>query len=163
MKFNKIKDERVVQLSQQIQSEAYFVTMFLLLTSVFVKSYSMDLPLSQYAVELGIVVLSTLYVAVRGMTVGYNFMATSKVGKTLTLSSIFIMSLIITGVTAVKNYSLYGSKYTGLLDGHFIAVIVIMFLSSIVFMSVIFALLYWLNQKGQQRIERKLNEEEEED
>lgn len=161
MKFNKIKDERVLQLNHQIQSEAYLVTLFLLLTSVFVKSYSMDLPFSQYAVELGVVVLSTLYVAIRGMTVGYNFMDASKGGKVLTVSSIFVLSLIVTGVNAVRNYSLYGRKYTGILDGHFIAVLIIMFLSSVVFMSVIFAFLYWLNRKGQQRIERKLNEEEE--
>ncbi len=150
----KIKDERVLQLNNKIQSEAYFVVLFLLAASVFVKGYVMDMSFSQYAVEFGIIILSTAYIAVRGMLVGYNFMDTSKGGKTLTVSAILVSSLAISIINGIRNYSLYGHKYTGIFDGYFIAVLVVTFISAVVFISVIFVLLYWFNRKGQQRIEK---------
>lgn len=161
MKFNKIKDERVLQLNNKIQSEAYFVVLFLSLASVFIKSYVMDMSFSQYAVELGIIILSTAYTAVRSMMVGYNFMNTSKGGKVLTVSGILALCIAITIMNGIKNYSLYGDKYTGIFDGHFIAVLVVTFISAVIFISVVFTLLYWFNRNGQQRIERMLNKEEE--
>ncbi|MDD3889782.1 MAG: hypothetical protein PHR65_07660 [Syntrophomonadaceae bacterium] len=163
MKIKKIKDERVLQLNNKIQSEAYFVVLFLLASSVFIKSYVMDMSFSQYAVELGIIILSTAYIAVRSMLVGYDFMATSKGGKVLTVSAIIALSLAISIINGIRNYSLYGDKYTGLFDGHFVAVLVITFISASVFITVVFALLYWFNRKGQQRIEKKLNDEDERD
>lgn len=163
MKVKKIKDERVLQLNNKIQSEAYFVVLFLATISVFIKSYVMDMSFSQYSVELGIIILSTAYIAVRSMLLGYNFMDISKGGKALTVSSILVLSLVISIINGIKNYSLYGDKYTGIFDGLFIAVLVITFISAAVFISVVFALLYWFNMKGQQRIESKLNEGDEQD
>lgn len=163
MKVKKIKDERVLQLNNKIQSEAYFVVLFLATISVFIKSYVMDMSFSQYSVELGIIILSTAYIAVRSMLLGYNFMDISKGGKALTVSSVLVLSLVISIINGIKNYSLYGDKYTGIFDGLFIAVLVITFISAAVFISVVFALLYWFNMKGQQRIESKLNEGDEQD
>jgi hypothetical protein len=163
MKIKKIKDERVLQLNNKIQSETYFVVLFLLLASVFIKIYVMDMSFSQYAVELGIIILSTAYIAVRSMMVGYNFMNTSKGGKVLTVSVILALCLAISIINGIRNYSLYGDKYTGIFDGHFIAVIVFAFISAVIFISVVFTLLYLFNSIGQQRIEKKLNEEDEQD
>ena len=163
MKIKKIKDERILQLNNKIKSEAYFVVLFLLFVSVFIKSYVMDMSLSQYAVELGIIILSIVYIAVRSMIIGYNFMNTSKAAKALTVSTVLALSLVISIINGIRNYSLYSDKYSGILDGHFIAVLVFTFISVLVFISVIFTLLYWLNRKGQQRIEKKLNEEDERD
>lgn len=163
MKIKKIKDERVLQLNNKIQSEAYFVVLFLAVASVFIKSYVMDMSFSQYAVELSIIILSTAYIAVRSMLAGYNFMNTSKGGKAVIVSAVLALSLAISIINGIKNYSLYGDKYTGIFDGAFIAVLVITFISATVFISVVFALLYWFNRKGQQRIEKKLDEEDEQD
>ncbi|WP_341466890.1 DUF6773 family protein [Natranaerovirga hydrolytica] len=41
--------------------------------------------------------------------------------------------------------------------------LIVTFISAIVFISVIFAFLYWFNMKGQQRIEKKLNDVDEKD
>lgn len=163
MKIKKIKDERVLQLNNKIQSEAYSVVLFLLATSVFIKCYIMDMSFSQYEVELGIIILSISYIAVRSMLVGYNFMNTSKGGKVLTVSAILVLSLTVSIINGIRNYSLYGDKYTGIFDGHFIAVLVVTFISAAIFISVVFALLYWFNMKGQQRIEKKLKEGDEQD
>jgi len=161
MKNKKIKDERVLQLNNKIQSEAYFIVIFLAAVSVFIKSNVMDMSFSQYAVELGIVILSIVYIAVRSMFLGHNFMDTSKGGKVLTVSAILISSLVISIISGIRNYCLYGDKYTGIFDGHFIAVLMVTFISASVFISVVFVILYWFNMKGQQSIEKKLNEEDE--
>ena len=163
MKINKIKDERVLQLNNKIQSEAYLVVLFFAVASVFIKSYIMDMSFSQYAVEFGIIILSTVYIAVRSMSVGHNFIDTSKDGKVLTVSAVLALSFAVSIVNGVRNYSLYSHKYTGMFDGHFIAVLIFTFVSSVIFTSVVFALLYWFNWKGQQRIEKRLNEENEQD
>ncbi len=163
MKIKKIKDERILQLNNKIQSEAYFVVLFLLFVSIFIKFYVMDMSLSQYAVELGIIILSTVYITVRSVIVGYNFMNTSKGANILTVSGVLALSLVISIINGIRNYSLYNDKYTGIFDGHFIAVLVVTFVSALVFISTIFAILYLLNKKGQQRIEKKLNEEDERD
>lgn len=157
----KIKDERVLQLNNKIQKEAYILVLFLAIASICIKSYVMEMPFTQYMTELGIIILSTLYIAVRSMLLGYNFMNNSKSSKILTVSDILVLSLAISIINGVKNYSLYGNKYTGILDGHFIAVLVVTFIFSVVFISLIFALLYGLNEAGQQRLEKKLNEEDE--
>jgi len=163
MKSKKIKDERVLQLNNKIQSEAYLIVLFLAATSVFIKSYVMDMSFSQYAVELGIIILSAGYIMVRSMLVGHNFMNNSKKGKVLLVSAILVLSLAISFINGIRNYSLYGDKYTGIFDGHFIAVLVVTFISAAVFISVVFALQYWFNMKGQQRIEKKINEGDEQD
>ena len=163
MKIKKIKDERVLQLNNKIQSEAYLIVLFLAAASIFLKLYVMDMSFSQYAAELGIIILSTVYIAVRSMLLGYNFMNNSKSGKVLTVISILILSLAVSIMNGMRNYSLYGDKYTGIFDGLFIAVIVVTFISAAVFISVVFALLYWFNMKGQQRIEKKLNKGDEQD
>ncbi|MBU5671495.1 DUF6773 family protein [Paenibacillus brevis] len=159
----KIKDERVLQLNNKIQSEAYFVVLFLSAASVLIKSYVMDMSFSQYAVELGVIVLSIAYIAVRSMLVGSNFMNTSKGGKGLTVSAVLVLSLAVSITNGIRNYTLYGDKYTGIFDGYFIAVLAVTFISAAVFISVVIALLYWFNRKGQERIEKRLNEEEEQD
>jgi len=163
MKIKKIKDERILQLNNKIQSEAYFVVLFLLFVSIFIKFYVMDMSLSQYAVELGIIILSTVYITIRSVIIGYNFMNTSKGANVLTVSGILALSLVISIINGIRNYSLYNDKYTGIFDGYFIAVLVVTFVSALVFISTIFAILYLLNKKGQQRIEKKLNEEDEHD
>ncbi len=161
MKIKKIKDERILQLNNKIQSEAYFVVLLLLFISIFVKFYVMDMSLSHYAVELGIIILSTVYITVRSMIIGYNFINTSKGANILTVSAILTLSLVISIINGIRNYSLYNDKYTGIFDGHFIAVLVVTFVSALIFISALFAILYFLNKKGQQRIEKKLNEEDE--
>jgi len=161
MKNKKIKDERVVLLNNKIQSEAYSIVLFLLIASVFIKSYVMEMPLIQYTVELGIIILSVVYIAVRSMFIGYNFMDSSKRGKVIKALIVLVLSFAVSIINGVKNYSLYHDKYTGIFDGHFIAVLVVTFISVVVFLSVTFAILFWFNNKGQQRIEKELSKEDE--
>ncbi|WP_242953578.1 DUF6773 family protein [Clostridium merdae] len=156
----KIQDERVLQINYKIQSEAYVLVLFLATASIIVKSYVLDFAFSQYVVEFGIIVLSTLYISIRSMMLGNNFVSTTKSGKRLTVLAIVVLSLIIGVITGVKNYTLYGDKYTGIFDGYFIATIFITTLSSVIFISLIIAVIYWFNNKGQKMLEKKLEEED---
>ncbi|HBC30510.1 MAG TPA: hypothetical protein DIW17_11665 [Clostridiales bacterium] len=160
MKNKKLKDERILQLNNKIQSEAYLLVLFLAIISVFIKSYVMDMPFTQYAAELGIIILSIAYIAIRSMLIGYDFMNNSKNKKAPTILIIFISSLAISIVNGIRNFSLYGDKYTGILDGLFISVLAVTFIYAVIFISVVFVILSFLNAKGQQRIENKLKEDE---
>lgn len=159
MKSKKIKDERVLQLNNKIQSEAYLIVLFLMIMAIFIKSYVMNMPFSDYGVELGIIILSIAYIVIRSMLVGYDFMNNFKGRTTVAIIWIILISSLATSIiNGMKNYSLYGYKYTGIFDGRFILVLVVTFISAIIFISSLFIILYILNMKGQQKIEKKLSE-----
>lgn len=160
MKIKKVNDERVVQLNNKIQKEAYFVVLFLAAASLIIKTYIMEMSFLHYAAELGIIVLSTFYIAVRSMFLGHDFCDDCRNSRVLSISAVLILSLVVSIANGVKNYSLYGDKYTGVLDVHFILVLVITFISSAIFSSLALAVLYTLNKAGQQRLEKKLNDED---
>ena len=48
MKINKMKDERIVQLNNKIQSEAFILTIMILALSIFIKSYIFDMTYRSY-------------------------------------------------------------------------------------------------------------------
>lgn len=160
MKIKKVNDERVVQLNNKIQKEAYFVVLFLAAASLIIKTYVMEMSFTHYAAELGIIVLSSLYIAVRSMFLGHDFCEDSRNSRVLNIFAVLGLSLIVSIANGVKNYSLYGDKYTGILDVHFILVLAVTFISSAVFISMALGLLYALNKAGQQRLEKKLNDED---
>ncbi len=161
MKNKKIKDERIMQLNDKIQSEAYLLVISLAFISIFIKSFVMDLGFSQFVVEFGIIILSIVYIVIRSMFIGHDLMNDFKGGKIFTITSILVVSLAISIINGIKNYALYGDKYPGVFDGLFISVLVITFVSAVIFTSAAFALIYWFNKQGQKRIERKLNEDKE--
>lgn len=70
------------------------------------------------------------------------------------------ISIIISIINGVKNYSMYGEKYTGIFDGHFLAVLGITFLSSLVFTAVMIGAIFSIEEYGQKRLEKKLDDEE---
>lgn len=71
-----------------------------------------------------------------------------------------ISGLIIAITNGIKNYSLYGNKYNGLTDRHFLAVLVITFIFATVFVYVTIGVLYFIDEYGKKRLDKKLNEED---
>lgn len=159
MKNKKVKDERIVQVQNKILGETYFIIVFLLFISVLVKAYVMKSDYTNYIAELLIIVLSVIYVAVRSMVAGNNLMGTSKRNKILCVLGTFGASIIITVINGVKNYTSYGEHYSGLFDWHFLAALAITFISSLALISVGLLFIYLCHKKGQQRIEKKLNDD----
>lgn len=76
MKINKMKDERIVQLNNKIQSEAFILTIMILALSIFIKSYIFDMGIREYLIELIIMIVSIAYLSIRGAMVGYSSMNT---------------------------------------------------------------------------------------
>ena len=56
----KIRDERVLQLNNKIQSEAFILLLGLLGLSIFIKSYVLNISTSNYITELILLILSTV-------------------------------------------------------------------------------------------------------
>ena len=52
MKTNKIKDERIVQLNNKIQSEAFILIIAILALSIFIKAYMLDMGVREYLTEI---------------------------------------------------------------------------------------------------------------
>ena len=157
MRNKKVKDERIIQVQNKILGEAYFVTVLLLFISILVKAYVMKCDYTNYITELIIIILSAIYIAVRSMMCGNNLMDTSKRNKTLCVLGAFGASIVITAINGVRNYTNYGEHYSGLLDWHFLATLAVTFISSFVLISIGILFVYLCHQKGQQRIEKKLN------
>lgn len=158
MKNKKIKDERIVQLTNKIFGEAFLVVVFGLIVSVMVKAYLFNLPVTEYASELIIVALSILYVAVRSMIKGNTLIDASKRGKLLSVILILLLSIGVTVLNGIKNYASYKELYTGIFDTHFLMVLLVSFISSTIFISLAFFLIYVLHKKGQQKIEKEIDE-----
>lgn len=163
MRNKKVKDERIIQVHNKILGEAYFVTVLLLFISILVKAYVMKCDYTNYITELIIIILSAIYIAVRSMMCGNNLMDTSKGNKTLCVLGAFGASIVITAINGVRNYTNYGEHYSGLLDWHFLATLAVTFISSFVLISIGILFVYLCHKKGQQRIEKKLNDDIEED
>lgn len=163
MRNKKVKDERIIQVQNKILGEAYFVTVLLLFISILGKAYVMKCDYTNYITELIIIILSAIYIAVRSMMCGNNLMDTSKRNKTLCVLGAFGASIVITAINGVRNYTNYGEHYSGLLDWHFLAALAVTFISSFVLISIGILFVYLCHQKGQQRIEKKLNDDIEED
>ncbi len=155
----KIKDERIIQTTNKLLSESYLVVLFLLVASVLLKTYVLDMHFTGYVVELGIIVLSVAYIAIRSIFVGISLIDTSKRGKVITVSAMLVLSLSVSIVNGIRNYSSYGHMYTGILDGHFLAVLAVTFISSLILLTAVLMLLYWLNRRGQRGIEKKINDD----
>ncbi len=160
MKNKKIKDERVILINQKIQSDACIVMLIFLAASVFIQTYVFNAPFSQYAVELICLIVAVVYIGVRSIWAGNDYISDSKNRKKITVINILVLSIGVSAVSGVCNYMQYGKKYTGLSDGHFIAAVAVTFVSMTVFSSALFAMLYMLNKKSQQRIEKELHEDE---
>lgn len=157
----KIKDERIIQLNNKIQSEAFILVAALLAISLFVKTYAFHLPFSECITELIVMVVSVVYISVRGSLVGYSPSGNSKNKKRNMIVVVIATSVLVTVINGIGNYSSYGDKYSGVLDGHFLAVLLITFISSSIFTSLVIGAVFSMEEYGQRRLEKKLEKEEE--
>lgn len=155
------KDERTIQLNHKIQSEAYILTVLLLCISIFIKTYIMNMDVSAFISELMIIITSLIYMTIRGSVIGYVSIDTSRHGKRSIVFGIAAASLVVSISSGIRNYSLYGDKYSGILDETFVAAVVITFISSVIFISVIVWLVSSIDKIGQKRLEKKLEDDEE--
>lgn len=160
MKKRRMQDEREVGLNNQIGREAYGLAALLLVGAVCVKTYGMGLPISSSLVELGVLLVTILYLIIRSVFLGNRLVDDSRRGRRWMALAVLALSLAVATGNGIQNYADYGAQYTGLLDPHFLAAVAISFLSSLVLTSAALFLLCWCHRRGQHRLERNLEERE---
>lgn len=161
MKTNKIKDERIIQLNNKIQSEAFILIISILALSIFIKAYMLDMGVREYLTELIVMIVSLVYISIRGAMVGYSSMENLYSRKKFKVISILLLAILITIFNGIRNYTMYGENYTGILDVHFLAVIGITFISSLIFVTLILGAVYSIEKIGQKRLEKQFDNDEE--
>lgn len=161
MKINKMKDERIIQLNNKIQSEAFILTIMILALSIFIKSYIFDMGIREYLIELIIMIVSIAYLSIRGDMVGYSSMDTVYFGKKFKIIAILLLAILITIFNGIRNYTFYGKNYDGISDIHFLSVIGVTFISSLIFVSFLLGAVYSIERIGQKRLEKQLDNDEE--
>lgn len=161
MKTNKIKDERVIQLNNKIQSEAFILVIAILALSIFIKAYMLDMGVQEYLTEMIVMIVSIVYLSIRGAMVGYSSMDNLYFGKKFKVISTLLLAVLITIFNGIRNYTMYGEKYTGILDVHFLVVIGITFISSLIFVTLILGAVYSIEKIGQKRLEKQFDNDEE--
>lgn len=161
MKINKMKDERIIQLNNKIQSEAFILTIMILALSIFIKSYIFDMGVREYLIELIIMIVSIAYLSIRGDMVGYSSMNTIYFGKKFKIIAILLLAILITIFNGIRNYTFYGKNYDGISDIHFLSVIGVTFISSLIFVSFLLGAVYSIERIGQKRLEKQLDNDEE--
>ena len=161
MKINKMKDERIIQLNNKIQSEAFILVIAILALSIFIKAYMLDMGVREYLTEMIVMIVSIVYLSIRGAMVGYSSMDNLYFGKKFKVISTLLLAVLITIFNGIRNYTMYGEKYTGILDVHFLAVIGITFISSLIFVTLILGAVYSIEKIGQKRLEKQFNNDEE--
>lgn len=161
MKTNKIKDERIIQLNNKIQSEAFILVIAILALSIFIKAYMLDMGVREYLTEMIVMIVSIVYLSIRGAMVGYSSMDNLYFGKKFKVISTLLLAVLITIFNGIRNYTMYGEKYTGILDVHFLAIIGITFISSLIFVTLILGAVYSIEKIGQKRLEKQFDNDEE--
>lgn len=161
MKTNKIKDERIIQLNNKIQSEAFILVIAILALSIFIKAYMLDMGVREYLTEMIVMIVSIVYLSIRGAMVGYSSMDNLYFTLKFKVISTLLLAVLITIFNGIRNYTMYGEKYTGILDVHFLAVIGITFISSLIFVTLILEAVYSIEKIGQKRLEKQFDNDKE--
>ncbi|MBS5115070.1 MAG: hypothetical protein KHY88_05150 [Erysipelotrichaceae bacterium] len=161
MKTNKIKDEHIIQLNNKIQSETFILIIAILALSIFIKAYMLDMGVQEFLTEMIVMIVSIMYLSIRGAMVGYSSLDNLYFGKKFKVISILLLAILITIFNGIRNYIMYGENYTGILDVHFLAVMGITFISSLIFVTLILGAVYSIEKIGQKRLEKQFDNDEE--
>lgn len=163
MKKQNSQDERVVAQRRKINSEAYGILMIALLCSMIIQQYLLNAPFEQYAVEFICFFGMSFYMIIRYMTLGLNIYGEGKRAKANATVSSIVVGIVVTVINGVLNYTQYAEHYREDGIGLFIAVLAITFTSTAVPSFVLLSCLNYLNKKNQAKIQKQLDEKEQDE
>ena len=152
---NNINDERILSERRRIQSRGYTYIIYALVLSVVIKMVFMHAGFEMYASELIILIGRGLYMIVANYLKGINIWSINANDGT----NRFSKNLIIAGVISIiLNDNL--KKYTGIgiTDSKMTAIVYSV--SWITIFSIISIVMYYLNKKKQEKIDKQLDDEE---
>lgn len=158
-----IQDERVVAQRRKINSEAYSILMIVLLGSILVQQFFLNAPFKQYAVEVICFFGISLYMIIRYMTLGLDIYGEGKKAKTLPFVNSVVAGIVVTTINGILNYTQYAEKYKEDGIGYFIAVLAVTFISATISTFLVLSCLNYLNKKKQAKIQKQLDEKEQDE
>ncbi|EXG87426.1 hypothetical protein K413DRAFT_4309 [Clostridium sp. ASBs410] len=158
-----IQDERVVAQRRKINSEAYSILMIVLLGSILVQQFFLNAPFEQYAVEVICFFGISLYMIIRYMTLGLDIYGEGKQAKTLPFVNSVVAGIVVTTINGILNYTQYAEKYKEDGIGYFIAVLAVTFISASISTFIVLSCLNYLNKKKQAKIQKQLDEKEQDE
>ncbi len=129
--------------------------------SLFWKTYGLGLPVTACLTELVVLLVGVVYLAVRSTLVATSLWTPARPSGGRGPLAVVAISAVVAVANAVRNWNTYGDRYTGLLDGHFLAVPVVTFLACGVLLSLAFSSWAGPAAAGQKRLERQMEDEDE--
>jgi len=115
------------------------------------------MPLSLYASS------GCPYLMIRHLTLGLNIYGEGKRAITIPIMNGIVTGIVVTAIAGVSSYIQYAEHYKEDGIGYFIAVLAITFTSATVFSFVVLYCFHYLNKKKQARIQKQLDEEEQDE
>lgn len=157
MKKSNIQDERIILQKRKIGSDAFGIVFYGLLISILIQQFMFGAPFSQYAVELILFILASIYVVIRNIAVGNNLFNSSNNGQKMVVINSIVSGLTIAVITTILNTINFGlGKMGGTFD---IALTVfITFICGAIASFIGFELIYIINKKRQRQIDDKYND-----
>ena len=150
---NNINDERILSERRRIQSRGYTYIIYALVTSIVIKMVFMDAGFEMYASELIILIGSGLYMIIANYLKGFNIWSINPNDGT----NRYTKNLIIAGVISIiLNDNL--KKYIGFEDSKLSAIVYTVSWTTV--FSIISIVMYYLNKKKQEKIDKQLDDEE---
>ena len=152
---NNINDERILSERRRIQSRGYTYIIYALVLSIVIKMVFMDASFEMYASELIILIGSGLYMIIANYLKGINIWSinpndgTNRYTKNLIIASV---------ISIILNDNL--KKYTGIGISDSKMTAIVYSVSWITIFSIISIVMYYLNKKKQEKIDKQLDDEE---
>lgn len=161
MKRQNMQDERVLEQRRKVSSEVDGILMIALLASILMQQFFLNAPFKQYAAEFICFFGMSIYKLVRYMTLGLDINGEGKCAKIMPLINSIVGGIIVTVINGVINYTRYVEHYKKDGIGFFIATLVVTFISATIFCFVVMSVFYHLNKIKQDKIQKRLDEDEE--
>ncbi len=159
MKNREFEDERVIGQKRKVDSEALGIVFYGLLLAVLIQQYVFQAPFSQYAAEITIFIAISVYIVVRNIMLGNSLFRSAKRGQKAIIINSLITGAVVAGISGIINYFKYfdlndgNVKYTMLIFG-------ITFFSAFMMCFIAFEILFIMNKRKQDQIDKKLSEDE---
>jgi len=152
---NNINDERILSERRRIQSRGYTYIIYALVTSIVIKMVFMDAGFEMYASELIILIGSGLYMIIANYLKGINIWSINPNDGTNRYTKNFIIAGVI---YIILNDNLKKYIGIGIADSKMTAIVYSV--SWITIFSITSIVMYYLNKKKQEKIDKQLDDEE---
>ena len=152
---NNINDERILSERRRIQSRGYTYIIYALVLSVVIKMVFMDAGFEMYASELIILIGSGLYMIIANYLKGINIWSINPNDGTNRYTKNFIIAGVI---SIILNDNLKKYIGIGIADSKMTAIVYSV--SWITIFSITSIVMYYLNKKKQEKIDKQLDDEE---